>query len=99
MKGWLIAATVVEILLVAVVLVVYLSLVARSLRRTSRYLGKVAFGVRAIETQCEVIGPAVTHINGQLTAIAGALDGVAGLTEAAVASVPSRPSRRSSGRG
>lgn len=98
MKGWLIAATVVEILLVAAVLVVYLTLVGRSLRRTSRYLGKVAFGVRAIETQCEAIGPSVTRINGQLATIAGALDGVAGLAEAAVAGAPSRPSRRSSRR-
>lgn len=83
MRTLLIVGTVVEILLVAAVLAIYLAAVARSLTRTSALLGKVAFGVRAIETQCEAIGPAVTRINGQLETIAGALDGVATLAEAA----------------
>lgn len=82
MKALLIVLTVVEILLVVVVLVYYLTAIARSLRKTSTLLGKVAFGVRAIETECAPIGPVVTTINGQLTAIAGALAAVAGLANA-----------------
>jgi len=91
MRTFLIIGTVVEILLVAVVLAVYLAAVARSLLRTSALLGKVAFGVRAIETQCDVIGPAVTKINGQLATIAGALDGVATMAEAATGGVAPAP--------
>ena len=73
MTALLVTLTLVEIALVAVVLVYYLLRVAASLRRTSVLLGKVAFGVRAIETQCNVIGPAVVTVNGQLEGVAGAL--------------------------
>jgi hypothetical protein len=73
MRALLIVLTLLEIALVAGVLVCYLIAIARSLRRTSVLLGKVAFGVRAIETQCGAIGPSVTRINGQLGAIANAL--------------------------
>lgn len=83
MQRLLVTLTVVEILALAIVLVVYLVAIARSLRRTSATLGKVSFGVRAIEVQALPIGPGVTRINGQLTTIAGALDGLAGLAEAA----------------
>jgi hypothetical protein len=51
MTALLVTLTIVEIALVAVVLVYYLARVAASLRRTAVLLGKVAFGVRAIETQ------------------------------------------------
>jgi len=78
----LVVLTIVEILLVVVVLVYYLLRIAASLRRTSVLLGKVAFGVRAIETQCEVIGPAVLTVNDQLGVIAGALDDLAHLADA-----------------
>ncbi len=77
MKSLLITLTLVEIALVAVVLVYYLVRIAASLRRTSVLLGKVAFGVRAIETQTQVIGPSVLTVNDQLTGIAGALAGLA----------------------
>ena len=89
MRTFLIIATLLEIALVVGALALYLVRITRSLRATSAFLGKVTFGVRAIERQCEPIGPAVTRINGQLGVIAGALDGVAGLAEtAAGASAP-----------
>ncbi|MDQ3738638.1 MAG: hypothetical protein M3337_05660 [Actinomycetota bacterium] len=88
MRTLLIIATLFEIALVIGALALYLVLIARSLRATSALLGKVTFGVRAIETQCESIGPSVVRINGQLAVIAGALDGVAGLAEAAAGPAP-----------
>jgi len=87
----LVIATLLEIALVIGALAVYLARITRSLRATSALLGKVTFGVRAIETQCEPIGPSVTRINGQLAVIAGALDGVAGLAEAAAGPAPAAP--------
>ncbi len=83
MRTLLTVLTVVEIALVVGALALYLVLISRSLRATSALLAKVTFGVRAIETQCEPIGPSVVKINGQLAVIAGALDGIAGLAEAA----------------
>ena len=76
MRTLLIVLTVVEIVIFVGALAVYLIAIARSLRRISQSLGKVTFGVRAIETQCASVGPSVTRINEQLTAIAGALEGV-----------------------
>jgi len=73
MTALLIIVTLLEIVLVVDVLVYYLLRIAASLRRTSVLLGKVAFGVRAIETQCSSIGPSVLTINDQLTGVAGAL--------------------------
>jgi len=87
----LVIATLLEIALVIGALAVYLARITRSLRATSALLGKVTFGVRAIETQCESIGPSVTRINSQLAVIAGALDGVAGLAEAAAGPAPATP--------
>lgn len=89
MRGWLVALTIVEIVLVAVVLVYYLLRIAASLRRTSVLLGKVAFGVRAIETQTQVIGPSVLAVNDQLAGVADALADLTGLADAAAG-----PSRR-----
>lgn len=91
MRTLLVTLTVVEIALVVVVLVYYLMRVAASLRRTSVLLGKVAFGVRAIETQTQVIGPSVTTVNDQLGGIADAL---AELTVRADAAGGGRRSRR-----
>lgn len=89
MKGLLVTLTIVEIVLVAAVLVYYLARVAASLRRTAVLLGKVSFGVRAIETQTNVIGPSVLKVNDQLGGIADAL---ADLTDLATAAAG--PSRR-----
>lgn len=81
MRTWLIIGTAVEIVLVIGVLAVYLVLIVRSLKRINRYLGRVAFGVRAIESQTAPIGTAVTRVNGQLATIAGAFERLAGLAE------------------
>jgi hypothetical protein len=82
MRTLLILLTAVEVAAFVGVLAVYLVAITRSLRRTSDHLAKVSFGVRAIETQCEPVGPAVTRINGQLATLAGALEGLAGLATA-----------------
>lgn len=80
MTALLTTLTLIEIALVLAVLVYYLVRIAASLRRTSTLLGKVSFGVRAIETQCSAIGPSVLTINQQLRGIA---DGLATLTDLA----------------
>ena len=89
MTELLVTLTIVEIVLVAIVLVYYLARVAASLRRTAVLLGKVSFGVRAIETQTNVIGPSVLTVNEQLGGIADAL---ADLTDLATAAAG--PARR-----
>jgi uncharacterized protein YoxC len=83
MTRLLITLTVIEVLALVITLAIYLVAISRTLRRTSKSLAKVSFGVRAIETQCAPIGPSVTKINGQLETIAGALAGVAALAGAA----------------
>ena len=82
MTALLVTLTIVEIALVALVLVYYLCRIAGSLRRTSVLLGKVAFGIRAIETQCNVIGPSVLTVNDQLVGVAAALGDLAALANA-----------------
>ncbi len=69
MRAALIFLTVAEIAIFAGALVAYLIRIARSLRRTSETLGKIAFGVRAIETQTHPIGHDVTEINDRLATI------------------------------
>lgn len=91
MTALLVALTIVEIVAVVVVLVVYLVAIAASLRRTAGMLAKVSFGVRAIETQCQAIGPAVGTINERLTVVSHAL---AGLTRLADMASGARGSRR-----
>jgi hypothetical protein len=88
MTALLITLTIVEIALVAVVLVYYLARIAGSLRRTSTLLGKVSFGVRAIETQCAVIGPSVLTVNEQLGGVADALADLTELADAAAGPAP-----------
>ena len=83
MRSLLVTLTVLEIVLVAAVLVYYLIRIAASLRRSAVALGKVAFGVRAIETQCQVIGPSVLQVNEQLAVIADALAELGDLATAA----------------
>jgi hypothetical protein len=83
MNDLLVTLTILEIVLVVVVLVYYLARVAASLRRTAVLLGKVSFGVRAIETQTQVIGPSVTAVNGQLDGIADALAQLTEMADAA----------------
>lgn len=91
MTALLVVLTLLEIVIVVGVLVAYLVAISRSLRRTTVLLGKVAFGVRAIETQCAPIGPSVLTVNSQLAGIAAALGTVTGLAEqAAAGNVPGR---------
>ena len=83
MRNLLIAGTIAEIIIVIGALAVYLVRIARSLRATGALLAKVTFGIRAIETQCDPIGPSVVRINEQLAVIGSALDGVATMAESA----------------
>lgn len=64
----------VDIVALVVVLAIYLAWVARLLNSISATLGKVTFGVRAVETQCAVIGPAADQINANLRDAAGDLE-------------------------
>ena len=93
MTALLITLTLLEIVLVAVVLVYYLLRIAGSLRRTAVLLGKVAFGVRAIETQCSSIGPSVLTINDQLTGVAAALSDLTDLADPKAATATPAPGR------
>jgi len=68
-----IAAIIVTAVLVAV-LAFYLIWVVIILRRLTDTLGKVSFGVSAIALRVAPIGPVVTEINSDLTAVAGALE-------------------------
>lgn len=90
MRTTLIVLTVLEIVLVVTVLAVYLLKIARSLEATAGYLGRANFGVRAIESQCEPIGPSVTRINRQLTTISAALANVADEAERLTGTQPIR---------
>jgi hypothetical protein len=82
MTTLLVTLTVVEIVLVVAVLAYYLIRIAASLRRSAAVLAKVAFGVRAIETQCGAIGPSVLRINDQLSGVATALRDLTELADA-----------------
>lgn len=91
MTALLVTLTIVEIVAVLAVLVYYLLRIAASLRRTSVLLGKVAFGVRAIETQCSVIGPSVLTVNEQLGGISAALGDLTRLAGTAAAGSSATP--------
>lgn len=58
--------TVLEIAVLVGVLATFLNIVAKQLNRISANLARIAWGVRAVETMCGVIGPAVDRINGNL---------------------------------
>jgi hypothetical protein len=73
MKAVLIIVPLLEVALLLLVLVGYLLAIARTLRTTSRTLGLITFGVRAIEKQTEPLGPVLREINGALEQVAGAL--------------------------
>jgi hypothetical protein len=74
----LIAATLAEVVLLVAVLAGYLIAIAVRLRSISSTLGKVTFGVRAIDTQTKPLGPRLGEINGALDQVAQALQAVAG---------------------
>ena len=55
-----------EIATLVIVLAIYLTVIGHQLSSISATLAKITFGVRAVETMCAVIGPAVERINGNL---------------------------------
>lgn len=67
--------TVVEVLALVGVLAGYLVAVNATLRRISTTLGKVTFGVRAIERQTEPVGAGLGAVADNLTAVARSLAG------------------------
>jgi hypothetical protein len=69
-------ATLVLTAILVLALAFYLIRVILILRHVNDQLGKITFGVRAIAHQTEPIGELVGNINGNLTAVAGALDGL-----------------------
>jgi len=77
----LIILTVIEAAVVVAVLVTYLILLNRRLVVISTYLGKIAFGIRAVESQTAPIGPSVLRINTTLREINAALPGIAAKAE------------------
>ena len=78
MKKGLIAATIGEVLLLVAVLAGYLIAIAETLRRVSATLGKITFGVRAIETQTQPLGPQLGEVNETLGQVAARLAAAAG---------------------
>ncbi len=86
MTTLLVFLTVLEVVIVVVVLATYVIAITRELRSISTTLGKVAFGVRAVESQTGAIGPSVLRINGTLKEIEAALGPIAEKAERAAAS-------------
>lgn len=73
MSAAAIAALVVTGVLVAA-LAFFLLWVIVILKRLTDTLGKVLFGVRAIAHRVEPVGPVVSELNGDLTAVADTLE-------------------------
>jgi hypothetical protein len=67
-------ASIFDVVALVGVLAYFLNRVARLLNSISGTLGKVTFGVRAVESQCAVIGPAADQINAGLGVAAGNLE-------------------------
>ncbi len=78
---WYVFATVFEIALVVLTLAYFLNKVSNQLVHISKTLAKVTFGVRAVETQCAVIGPAADRVNNNLGEAAAGLEKAAVLAE------------------
>lgn len=65
----LVVLTVIEIVALVAVLAIYLILVTRRLQSVADNLGRLAFGVRAVETQVNLIGPGVDAVNQRLRVV------------------------------
>ncbi len=78
--------TLVVVGVIVVALAAFLLWVVAILRRITGTLGKVTFGVRAIAYRVEPVRPLVTEMNGDLSAVAGALEQLAANVEAGRAS-------------
>lgn len=78
------AAAVVTLVLTALLvaaLAFYLIWVVLILNRVNDTLGKVTFGVRAIAHRTGPVGPALSDVNGNLTTVADALEGLVARAE------------------
>ena len=73
--------TVLEIALFVAVLGFFLNRITQQLVSVNKTLAKITFGVRAVETQCHVIGPAADRINSNLSAVAAGLENAAARAE------------------
>ncbi len=73
--------TLIEIAALVLVLATYLTVIGNQLKTISATLAKITYGVRAVETMCAVIGPAVDRINGNLQEIAVGLQDAANEAE------------------
>ena len=69
--------SIIEIAMLVGVLATYLTVIGNQLRSISNTLAKITYGVRAVETMCAVIGPAVDRINGNLQDVAENLQAAA----------------------
>lgn len=69
----LVVLSVLEALLLVGALALYLVAIIRRLRKISSILGKVAFGVRAVESQTAPIGRSVEELNAALGRTASVL--------------------------
>ena len=69
--------SILEIATLVLVLAIYLTVIGNQLKSICASLARITFGVRAVETMCAVIGPAVDRINGNLTDIAQNLQSAA----------------------
>ena len=78
---WRLILTVLEIVGLVAVLAIYLSVIARLLNSISANLARITFGVRAVETQCAVIGPTTDRINAALSEVNNKLDQAAAEAE------------------
>lgn len=73
--------TVLEIVLLVAILGWFLARIARLLVAISATAGKIAFGVRAVESQVSVIGPTTERLNGTLAQVAERLNRAADQAE------------------
>ncbi|MDP9378245.1 MAG: hypothetical protein M3P40_11875 [Actinomycetota bacterium] len=77
MRKTLISLSVGEVVALVLVLAGYLIAIAAGLRRVSTLLGRVTFGVAAIDKQTQPIGPALRDINSALGQVAASLEAAA----------------------
>lgn len=78
----LVVLSVVEIVALVAVLAVYLVLLTRRLRSVSQNLARIAFGVRAVETQASKITPGLVQLNGAYERVGQRLGRLAAAAEA-----------------
>lgn len=70
---WLVVLTIVEIVALVVVLATFVVIITRQLRGVAELLGRIAFGVRAVERQAGSLRPSVERMDATLEALNGEL--------------------------